>query len=74
MPKPLFLWNFYTGAGHPASHFCAPAGYPGEDRRPDPRRGRSPSRHLPMTDLLLLALGLGFFGLMAAYAAACDRI
>jgi len=27
-----------------------------------------------MPDLILLALGLGFFGLMAAYAAGCDRI
>jgi len=27
-----------------------------------------------MTDILLLALGLGFFGLMAAYAAACERV
>jgi hypothetical protein len=27
-----------------------------------------------MLDLILLALGLGFFGLMAAYAAGCDRI
>jgi hypothetical protein len=27
-----------------------------------------------MLDLVLLALGLGFFGLMTAYAAGCDRI
>ena len=25
-------------------------------------------------DLLLLALGVGVFGLMAAYAAACERV
>jgi hypothetical protein len=34
-------------------------------------------RHLdgpPMLDLLLLALGLGIFTLLAAYAAACERI
>ena len=36
---------------------------------------RSPSREfLPMIDILLLALGLGFFGLMAAYAAACEKV
>jgi hypothetical protein len=32
------------------------------------------SRDIPMTDILLLALGLGFFGLMAAYAAACEKV
>ncbi|WP_419899159.1 hypothetical protein [Roseomonas sp. USHLN139] len=36
---------------------------------------RSPSREfLPMIDILLLALGLGFFGLMAAYVAACEKV
>ncbi|WP_458097761.1 hypothetical protein [Roseomonas sp. WA12] len=28
----------------------------------------------PMIDILLLGLGLGFFGLMAAYLSACERI
>ncbi|WP_278247648.1 hypothetical protein [Teichococcus deserti] len=28
----------------------------------------------PMIDILLLALGLGFFGLMVAYAAACEKV
>jgi hypothetical protein len=28
----------------------------------------------PMLDLILLALGLGFFALMAAYTAGCDRV
>jgi hypothetical protein len=27
-----------------------------------------------MLDVILLALGLGLFGLMAAYAAGCDRV
>jgi len=27
-----------------------------------------------MLDILLLALGVGFFGLMAAYAAGCERV
>jgi len=27
-----------------------------------------------MLDLFLLALGLGVFGLMAAYVAGCDRV
>jgi hypothetical protein len=36
---------------------------------------RSPSREfILMIDVLLLALGLGFFGLMAAYAAACEKV
>jgi hypothetical protein len=28
----------------------------------------------PMIDILLLALGVGFFGLMAAYLAGCERV
>jgi hypothetical protein len=28
----------------------------------------------PMIDLLLLALGVGVFGLMAAYATGCERV
>jgi hypothetical protein len=28
----------------------------------------------PMIDLLLLALGVGVFGLMAAYVAGCERV
>jgi len=27
-----------------------------------------------MTDIFLLALGLGFFGLMILYAAACEKV
>jgi hypothetical protein len=33
-----------------------------------------PGRTLPMLDALLLALGLGVFALMVAYAAGCDRV
>jgi hypothetical protein len=29
---------------------------------------------MPMLDLLLPALGVGVFGLMAAYATACGRV
>jgi hypothetical protein len=29
---------------------------------------------LPMMDVLLLILGIGFFALSAAYTAACDRL
>jgi len=28
----------------------------------------------PVLDILLLALGLGFFALMAGYAAACEKV
>lgn len=28
----------------------------------------------PMLDVILLALGVGFFALMAAYAAGCERV
>jgi len=28
----------------------------------------------PMIDILLLALGVGIFGLMVAYAAGCERV
>jgi hypothetical protein len=40
--------------------------------RPTPSRpfGGKPG----MLDLLLLALGVGLFGLLAAYAAACERV
>lgn len=34
----------------------------------DPHLGRA------MIDILLLALGAGFFGLLAAYAAGCERV
>jgi hypothetical protein len=33
-----------------------------------------PTPGLTMTDLLLLALGVGVFGLMAAYAIGCERV
>jgi hypothetical protein len=35
---------------------------------------RSFQREPRVLDLLLLALGVGFFGLMAAYAAGCERV
>jgi hypothetical protein len=42
------------------------------------RAGPTPSpilrRDAAMLDLLLLALGVGLFGLMAAYAAGCGRV
>ncbi|MFC7554338.1 hypothetical protein ACFQU7_27775 [Pseudoroseomonas wenyumeiae] len=39
------------------------------------RASCSPSRECnPMIDILLLAIGLGFFGLMVLYAAACEKI
>jgi hypothetical protein len=31
-------------------------------------------KELPMLDLILLALGLGFFALSVGYAYACDRL
>jgi hypothetical protein len=31
-------------------------------------------KELPMLDLLMLALGLGFFALSIAYAYACERM
>jgi hypothetical protein len=41
-----------------------------------PRRVfRRPQRESnPMTDILLLALGLGIFALLIAYAAACEKV
>ena len=47
---------------------------------PHRRRGRCVSRHpllrkeCPMLDLLMLALGLGFFLLTVGYAFACERL
>ena len=43
-------------------------------RSPSNPHGAFPSFGDPMLDLILLVLGLGFFGLMAAYVAACDRV
>jgi hypothetical protein len=30
--------------------------------------------HLPMLDLIMLAIGLGFFALSVGYTIACDRL
>jgi hypothetical protein len=38
------------------------------------RRGRSAHQENPMLDLVMLALGLGFFALTVGYAFACDRL
>ena len=32
------------------------------------------ARSIPMLDVILLALGLGFFALSVGYAYACDRL
>ena len=37
-------------------------------------RWRSCRKELPMLDVILLALGLGFFVLTVGYAYACDRL
>lgn len=37
-------------------------------------RGRFQPEGIPMLDILLFALGLGLFGLMAAYTLGCGRI
>ena len=43
--------------------------------RPPTAYGRPElARSNPMLDLILLALGLGFFALSVAYAFACDRL
>jgi hypothetical protein len=43
-------------------------------REPGLRPVQSIGRKPRMLDLLLLALGVGLFGLMAAYAACCERV
>jgi len=43
-------------------------------RAPPLRPCRFFPRECRVLDLLLLALGVGFFGLMAAYAAGCERV
>ncbi len=42
-------------------------------RRP-PLPLRRPSLEGSMLDILLFGLGVGFFALMAAYAAGCERV
>jgi hypothetical protein len=57
---------------HAAARFhIAPLHAPGLLNRP---RIRITGAGHPMIDILLLGLGLGFFGLMAAYLSACERI
>ncbi|WP_426955022.1 hypothetical protein [Muricoccus radiodurans] len=43
-------------------------------RRPSFQALTSRNAGTPMLDLLLLALGLGAFALLAAYAAGCERV
>jgi hypothetical protein len=38
------------------------------------RRGQSAHQEHPMLNLVMLALGLGFFALTVGYAYACDRL
>jgi hypothetical protein len=39
-----------------------------------PRSERGRNLRLEMTDILMLALGVGFFVIALAYVAACDRL
>jgi hypothetical protein len=34
----------------------------------------SPARSIPMLDVIVLAVGLGFFALSVGYTIACDRL
>ena len=44
-------------------------------RSPPTERGLRPSLlESAMLDVILLVLGLGFFGLMAAYTVGCERV
>jgi hypothetical protein len=36
--------------------------------------GRTDRREHPMSDLIMLAIGLGFFALSVGYVYACDRL
>jgi hypothetical protein len=51
----------------------APLRAPGLERGAEPSAACARSER-SMLDLVLLALGLGVFALMAAYAAGCDRV
>jgi hypothetical protein len=44
-------------------------------RTDDPQRAdQAAVRSIPMLDVILLALGLGFFAVTVGYAYACDRL
>jgi hypothetical protein len=44
-------------------------------RRPaPPQHGASAEEHTPMLDVIMLAVGLGFFALSVAYVYACERL
>ncbi len=49
-------------------------GFPPPLGRLPPAGPSVPARSPLMPDLILLTLGLGLFGLLAAYVAACDRV
>ena len=50
---------------------CSPVAAPDDDP-PGSERGRN--LRLEMTDIVMLALGVGFFVIALAYVAACDRL
>jgi hypothetical protein len=43
-------------------------------RREQLRQGLSATRSIPMMDILMLALGFGFFALAIGYTYACERL
>jgi len=43
-------------------------------RAPPSRRESGRDQRLKMTDIVMLAIGLGFFVIALAYVAACDRL
>ena len=62
------LCAFYAEAAYPTSILCSVGGYA-------PRTGLIMSgKGTTMIDILLLALGVGVFGLMAAYIVGCERV
>jgi hypothetical protein len=58
----------------PSRTISSPSAAVARDERYRGFRTRSFLKERPMLDLILLAVGLGFFALSVAYVYACDRL
>ena len=70
------IWNLYeTPTAVVSNLYAAPDNYPATSSAvPVRSRWRSLRRSKSMLDVILLAVGLGFFALSIAYAFGCERL
>ena len=68
----IFIKQFWLAH---SNSYAAPDNYPAASTRNRLSRPDCPcSQEKPMLDLILLAVGLGFFVLSVAYAYGCERL